>query len=490
MSTNALAVTGTVTNTGTVKTSSTSATAIPSGKTWGGTMEYSATSGLQTIAGGTFNNLTFDNTSGTNTAGGSIIANGALTTTAGGTLNMGAYDLGGSGTFTNSGTIKTSSTSGTPIPSGKTWAGTVEYGAATGSQTIVGGTFNNLTLDNSGGTNTAGGNITVNTGTFSTTSGGILDMGSANILAGSGTFTNNGTIKTSVPTSTSSAPIPEGRTWSGTVEYGAVAGAQTVVAGTYNNLELYNTSGTNTLSGPVIVNGSFGGSGGAMSTSNDVTFNGTTTCGETINASAGTVTYGSSAVNILAGTYYNLTISGSSVVFCGPVTVINALTFTGTINLTNNLTLQGNVVCGSSTVNASAGVVEYTSTLGGQNIMSGTYYGLKLDSQSGINTACGNLTVNGTLTSAAGGTLDMVSYQILGTLSASANNGTIRTQNTSVTPIPTGKTWGGTVEYNGTLAQTVVAGTFNNIVFSGSTTTQKTNYRRFNLMILREKENL
>jgi len=149
---------------------------------------------------------------------------------------MTTYVLAVGGTITNDGTIITSSTNPTPIPAGKTWGGLVEYAALAGSQTVVGGTYNNLLLDNTSGTNTAGGNIVVN-GTMTTTAGGTLSMGTTNILSGTGTFNNLGTIKTAVPTATSSTPIPAGKTWGGTIEYnGSVA--QTAVYGTYNNLTI------------------------------------------------------------------------------------------------------------------------------------------------------------------------------------------------------------------------------------------------------------
>jgi hypothetical protein len=41
----------------------------------------------------------------------------------------------------------------------------------------------------------------------------------------------------------------------GTVQYDATSGGQTIMAGTYNNLTLRNTSGTQTASGVLTVNG-------------------------------------------------------------------------------------------------------------------------------------------------------------------------------------------------------------------------------------------
>jgi hypothetical protein len=52
-----------------------------------------------------------------------------------------------------------------------------------------------------------------------------------------------------------SAPIPMGEASGGTVQYDATSGGQTIMAGTYNNLTLRNTSGTQTASGVLTVNG-------------------------------------------------------------------------------------------------------------------------------------------------------------------------------------------------------------------------------------------
>jgi hypothetical protein len=94
-----------------------------------------------------------------------------------------------------------------------------------------------------------------------------------------------------------------------------------------------------------------------------------------------------------------------------------------------------------------------------------------------INTTAANTTtisnpvvVNGTLTTAAGQTLNMGTNALTGTLTTIANNGTIATQNTTATPIPTGKTWSGTgtILYNDATPQTVVVGTYQNLTVSGA----------------------
>jgi hypothetical protein len=425
------------------------------------TIEYDAPTGGQSVTSRTYSNLTMSNSGGTQTAAGALTVNGTLSTTSGGALNMVTYALSGTGfAVSNGGTIRTQNTTSTPLPTGKTWGGTVEYDAATGGQTVMAGTYTDLTLSNTSGTQSASGALTVN-GTFETTAGGILNMGTNQLLGTLNTITNGGTIRTQNTTST---PLPTGKTWGGTVQYDAGSGGQTVVAGTYNNLTLSNASGTNAAGGVISVSGAFNPSAGTFSTTSDLDFNGTTACGTvSMSATAGTVSYASTATNILAGTYYDLTTNGSVFTFCGTTTVSNAFAPSGTITMSGNLNIGGTVTCGTATMNATSGTVDYTKSTGGQNIIAGIYNNLKQDNTTGTNPACGALTVNGTLTTTATGTLDMGSYLLGGTLTGISNSGTILTASTSIPPIPNGKTWGGTIQYYGGVGQTVAYGTYNNL---------------------------
>ena len=143
---------GTVTNSGKIKTACL-ASPFATGKTWSGTVEYYGAGG-QSVASGTYNNLTLT-TAQTFIASGALVVNGTLTiTSASGTLDMSTYQLTGTLTAANSGTLKTSSTASPAIPTGKTWGGTVQYAATAGGQYIAGGTYNNLTSSNTSNTNT------------------------------------------------------------------------------------------------------------------------------------------------------------------------------------------------------------------------------------------------------------------------------------------------------------------------------------------------
>ncbi len=238
MTSSLLAVAGTITNTGIVKTASQSASPLPSGKTWGGTVQYYNSSGIQTAVEGTFNNLTFSNTSGTQTALGNLTVNGTLTTTAGGLLNMAVNQLLGTlSTINNGGTIQTQNTSAAPIPANKTWGGTIQYNALAGGQSVIAGTYNVLTLSNTGGTQTAGGDISATT--FNTTAGGTINMETNSL-----TVTNNthsGILRTQNTTAT---PFTAGLSWGGTVIFDGTSG-QTLPtpSSTFNNLTISNTTG-------------------------------------------------------------------------------------------------------------------------------------------------------------------------------------------------------------------------------------------------------
>ena len=118
------------------------------------------------------NNLTIATTSlNTTTIGNPVIINGTLSTSALQILNLGTNALTGTLTgITNNGIIATQNTTSLPIPTGKTWGGTINYNAAAAQQTVVIGTYNNLTVSTTGGA-IAAGSLSVN---------GILDLPASN----------------------------------------------------------------------------------------------------------------------------------------------------------------------------------------------------------------------------------------------------------------------------------------------------------------------
>ena len=185
--------------------------------------------------GSSFYNFTNSNIVGTCTVKtNGITVSKNFTTNSGSTLDMGTNALSVT-TVAHSGTIKTQNTGTTPITSGKTWGGTVQYDNATGGQKIMTGSYGILNINNTSNTNTATGDITANT--LNITSGGTLNMVAykLNILT---SVANAGTIRTQ---NTSTNPISSGLSW-GTVTFDASV-AQTVPLATFNNLNINNSAG-------------------------------------------------------------------------------------------------------------------------------------------------------------------------------------------------------------------------------------------------------
>jgi len=191
------------------------------------------------------------------------------------------------GTISGSGTILVNRTTATADYSTQYRFSTNTLGSLTvnynggGAQNVNSFTYGTLRTSGSG-TKTAQGNVTVNDA-LDVTGGTVLDMASANrLIAGTApTYTVNGTLLTSVPTATSSSPLPSGATWngSGTVEYGTLTGAQTVVGGNYNNLQLDNTSGVNAAGGDINVGGTITLGKLSLGTANLILANGASVSG-------------------------------------------------------------------------------------------------------------------------------------------------------------------------------------------------------------------
>ncbi|MCX6266150.1 MAG: T9SS type A sorting domain-containing protein [Bacteroidetes bacterium] len=185
-------------------------TFTPSGSTV--TLNGTAQQTITSSAGIAFNNLTITNTADEITLGTSTNCSigGNLTIDAGAVFDLAANSLTAvTGSLSNSGTLKTGSSSSTPVPSGKTWGGLFEY-TGSGAQTIVAGTYNNLTMIGSGGA-TASGNITVNgalnlSSANPTSAKGILDMGANTMLMGAAATTTGQGDVTGIVRRTSISP--------------------------------------------------------------------------------------------------------------------------------------------------------------------------------------------------------------------------------------------------------------------------------------------
>ena len=179
---------------------------------------------------------------------------GTATAVATNTLTIGGNFTLGSGTsFTAGSLIHT--VAGNLLNNGGifTSTGSTIVLNGTAAQTIGGTvplTLTNLTISNTSATITASSALSCAGDLINP---GMLDM-ATNVLAVIGTTTNTGTIITAVPTLKSASPIPEGKTWGGTIEYNSNAGSQTAVGGTYTNLAITGNSGA-VAAADITVNG-------------------------------------------------------------------------------------------------------------------------------------------------------------------------------------------------------------------------------------------
>lgn len=309
-----------------------------------------------------FNNLTVQGSGRSTTAGSNLSLSGALSIAANALFDMGAYTLSfaGGALLSNNGTLQTQNTSAAPLPSGLSWGnvaagtGTVLYNAATGGQTIVAGTYNNLYLSHGAGStvSNAGGTLLIGGEVATLTTGTTLNMGTYQLLpaplGGIGSQTNVGTIRTQfVGANSSDLAVPSGRNWGGTFIYDAPTGGQKIVFGTYNNLTVQST-GTDESSS-IVVNGNFVTAPGAVIDLNQETITGSFDAsghagnlivrgstpypaGKTF---GGTVTYdGTVAQTVRSGNYENLSITtfrSSDLTLEGVIAVAGDLLFSSVL---------------------------------------------------------------------------------------------------------------------------------------------------------------
>jgi hypothetical protein len=450
----------------------------------GATVNYNY-AGAQTVEEVNYYNLTLANSgaktlqTGTTTISNDLMLSGtATTTTVVGLTVTGDLIIGNGTTFTAAGYALT----------------------ITGTTTVGGGTSGNLTISSLTGTKLFTGLVTI-------AAGGTWTNTAANSpVSFAGGITNNGTFN------------------AGTGAHTFQTNAQ-ALTGTFSIPSVTATSITLTNNNTLTVSTALSGSGGLTQAINATLSIGGTSTITTLTASntGNTVNYSGAAQTVHSNTYYNLSLSGSGAktMQTGTTAISNNFTLSGTVSTTlaanvsiggdlnvgtgttldlstytanrsasgGILTVAGTLVLGGtsggqgssnfpnnfSTLTMTGGTVSYDNASGGQTVYSApAYNNLTLANTSGTQTAGGNLSIGGVLTTTTGGTLDMATYTLSVTGSPS-NSGTIVTQNTSSTPISTGKTWAGTVSYNSsTAAQTVSAGTYNNLTLSGSATYPKT----------------
>ncbi len=414
------------------------------------TVEYSGAA--QTVSAETYGNLTTSG-SGTKTlAAGTTSIAGILTIGTGTTFDAGANDFSITGNWVNNGSFSASG------------AQTVSY-TGTGSPTIGGSattTFNNLTINKSGGTATANADFTV-TSVFTIQAGTFAGSARTITLAGSGTplvVTGTFTVNTS------------------TIKYTSATGAN-VTGTSYYNLTLDSLGQTFTAAGDLTVSKVLTVAADTSFDASSRTINLTdTTSGATpfvVNGtfipSTSTVFYNNTAAtadNIAGVTYYNLTMAGNgsadTFTAAGDMTVQNVLTVGSAANATFNASSRTITLSGAGTPFVVNGIftpatstIRYTSATGA-NVTGGlTYNNLTLDSSGQTFTAAGNITNSSVLSVTGGTTFDASSRTIV--LSAA---GTPLVVSGTFTPSTS------TVIYTSATGATVGAVNYNNLSFTGT----------------------
>lgn len=336
------------------------------------------------------------------------LSSGATLAIGANTYNI-AGDITGAGTLTASGGII--NIQGNLVTTGTFTQGIGSQVNFTGSasQLVRGGTYRTISF--TGGNKTATGNIQATS--FTLDNGCKLNMDVYNLTGSLSTINNSGTIITS---SIATASIAANKTWGGTIELALTAGGQSVAAGTYKNLKLRNSAGTVTVRGAININDSL------------------------ITTAGGIMNFGT---QVLGGS-------------------LNAIINDGEIRTSN---ISATPLPPGKTW---GGTIRYNVTTGNQTIVNGTYNNLYLNNTSDTNKVNGNITVDGTLTTRPGGFLNMNAFALSGAITTITNSGTILTANTTGTPVPAGRTWGGRIVFNGTDPQYIVEGTFTNLELSNS----------------------
>jgi len=153
-------------------------------------------------------------------------------------------------------------------------------------------------------------------------------------------------------------------------------------------------------------------------------------------------------------------------------TVANAGTMR-LFTLNNSGTAQGNgtyyiarIFSNAGTFTAGSSLVNFNGNIN-QNIPGLTFNNLTVSGTGSTKTALGAFTVNAGLDINSGDTINMATYALSGSLTSITGTGTLKTQNTTSTPIPTGKTWIGPIYYNSSSAQTIVLGNYNDLNGTG-----------------------
>lgn len=344
--------------------------------------------------------------------------------------------------------------------------GTINFGSA--NPTIRGMTFNASVTLNSGAIwdeSDGGSNTVLHTYFFANSI--INNATTFTALTGLHTFSGTG-MMLSGATTTSIANVE--------------------VTGTYTNAGTL-TVGTALTGGGTLINGD--GTTGTLNIAGTATITGLTA-----SVANNTIDYTGGAQTIYipsSGVYHHLIFSGSAAktLDVGITTINGNFTMAGTATTTGliGLTIGGDVTLGAGTtftagafthnvggdwINNGGTFTNTGSTInfngtGAQSINSGgiSFNNFTITNTGGTCTATtNNITVAGTFTTSAGTVLDMATFAL--SVTTVAHSGTLKTQNVSATPITAAKTWGGLVEYNSASNQTIINGSYNDLMISNA----------------------
>ncbi|MEI8086771.1 MAG: T9SS type A sorting domain-containing protein [Paludibacter sp.] len=373
---------------------------------------------------------------------------------------------GAAGAWINNGTF----TAGT---------GTVTFANDTITNTVsLTGTtnFNHLTVDANTYIEPSTGSITRIAGTLTAGAGSILDFtathntieyngtGGQTVLNAVGPSSDRGYYSLILSGSSTKTMPSSALSVAGNFSMSGTASATL--------LEALTTGGNVTLgAGTALTTGAYTHLVGGNWTNNGATF---TNTGSTIN-------FNGTTAQAIGGTssnsFDNLNVSNSTanVSATNDISVASALTVgaSATLDMGTNLLTSMSSNSGSGTLKTQntsstpiptgktwSSTVVYNNATTSQTVMPATYTGLQISNPISAN-ASGTLNTT-TLTIDYGAVLDM-GTNVLNTMTTNGGTGELKTQNTSSLPIPSGKTWPGIMEFNGSAAQTAVAGTFGNL---------------------------
>ncbi len=447
-----------------------------------GTITFTKTSGIQTLdSGGTGNNYYFYNLihSGLGTlrlTGNNLDINGDMTNSAG-TLDSNTKNISTAGSWNSTGGTFTAS------------SGTVTFdGSSSKTITPAGQSFNNLTINGSGGVWALSGDLTA-TNTLTVTNG-TLTAGANNLTVAN--YSQNGGIL-NAPASSKSLNVSGGWTNSsgtfnhnsGTVTFNGTASGKTITAGTqaFNGLTISGTGGGWTLSGDTTVSGLLSISAGTLSTgTGTLTENGNLTVaspGVLTATTNGTVKFNgtvSQTINAPAQTFYNLNSNVQSAdlnIFSG-----QAITVNGTLTLSSGSNFKG------GTINVADSIVETSGFNGGNTAYNIAGTGTQTISGTGTGTSLtsGRVTINNNavlqlnnstaitlLTIASGGILDLHGQGFTSTTANFQNSGTLKMTGDELVPNAPTLNSGSTVEYTaGSSTRDIKGWVYQNLKINGT----------------------